>query len=361
LTAPLIELSGINKRFGEKVVLQDLNLSVDKGEIFTLIGPSGTGKTTLLRLINLLDMPTTGEIRFDGINTAAADRLFLRRMMGMVFQKPVPLRGTVFENIATGLWYRGAGLPEITEQVPDALALVGLTGYEDRVAGTLSGGEMQRVAIARAIVTRPKLLLLDEPTANLDPASTSQIEELITRINEQHGTTILLSTHDMIQGQRVAHRMAVLLNGRVSQVGTAHAIFYQPSSREVARLVGVDNVLTGTVISVNDALASVDVEGNPIAALTTCNPGTRVLLFLRPEDITLSPPAISRTSARNVLAGTITRVVQQGPMVRVQIDCGFPLTAVVTRQSCEELAVAPKKPITVSFKASALHVTPADP
>lgn len=356
---PFIQLSGVSKNFGEKEVLKEISLEIRKGEIFTVIGPSGTGKTTLLRLIDLLEKPTAGRILFDGQNTDMKDtaRIAMRRRMSMVFQKPAPLRGNVFHNIAIALKFRGVDANEIAKRVPEALVLVGLSGYEGRKASTLSGGEMQRVAIARAIVTHPDLLLLDEPTANLDPVATEQIEELINAINKKFSTTIILSTHDMVQGQRLAHRMAVLLNRRVGQVGTSHEIFYQPSSREVARMVGVDNVLDGTVAASSENLATIDVGGYPVDALSPFGTGTRVTVYIRPEDITLFPADGQKTSARNVFEGKITKVVAQGPMVKVKVDCGLHLSAVITRRSYDELGFYPGMQIVLSFKASAIHVT----
>jgi tungstate transport system ATP-binding protein len=356
---PLVELVDVSKHFGEKEVLNNISLEIRKGEIFTLIGPSGTGKTTLLRLVNLLDKPTSGRIRFDGADTDTHEgtRMQIRRRMSMVFQKPAPIRGTVADNISIGLKFRGTESVEIARRIPEVLGLVGLSGYEERKAQTLSGGEMQRVALARAIVTRPELLLLDEPTANLDPVATEKIEGLINGINEKFGTTILLSTHDMVQGQRLAHRMAVLLNRTVGQVGTSHEIFYQPSSREVARMVGVDNVLDGTVISAIEHLATVETGGYQIDAVSTFIPGDTVTVFIRPEDITLLVPDGHKTSARNLFDGTITKVIDHGPMVKVRVNCGLSLTAVITRRSYEELGLGPGKPISASFKASAIHVT----
>lgn len=356
---PFVELIDVTKHFGEKEVLNHISLEIRKGEIFTLIGPSGTGKTTLLRLVNLLEKPTSGRIMFDGINTDAHEgtRMQIRRRMSMVFQKPAPIRGSVADNISIGLKFRGMDNAEIARRIPEVLSLVGLSGYEERKAHTLSGGEMQRVALARAIVTRPELLLLDEPTANLDPVATEKIEGLISGINVKFGTTMLLSTHDMVQGQRLAHRMAVLLNRTVGQVGTSHEIFYQPESREVARMVGVDNVLDGTVISAAEHLATIDTGGYQIAAVSSFAPGDNVTVYIRPEDITLIVPDGQKSSARNLFDGKIVKVIDQGPMVKIRMDCGLSLTAVITRRSYEEMGLGPGLPISASFKASAIHVT----
>ena len=243
----MIRIEHLTKAFGSKEPVKEISLEIRNGEIFTLIGPSGSGKTTLIRLIDLLDTPTSGKIFFDGTDTSASEntRLLIRRRMGMVFQKPAVLNVTVAENVAFGLKFRGMSQQEITRKVPEALDLVGLFHFADRRAPTLSGGEMQRVAIARAMVTEPDVLLLDEPTANLDPVSSDMIEDLIVRINREFGTTIIMSTHDMIQGQRLADRIGVVMNGRLVQTGNPGEIFYQPGG-EIARFVGIDAILAGS-------------------------------------------------------------------------------------------------------------------
>jgi len=354
----VIEFSHVDKSFGEKVVLRDLTFRVEKGEIFTLIGPSGSGKSTILRLINLLDDPSSGTVSFDGQDTAVPNRekVGMRRRMAMVFQKPMAIRGNVYDNVAIGLVFRkekGAG---IKNRVSEALALVGLSGYEERKASTLSGGELQRVAIARALVTKPEVLLLDEPTANLDPLATEKIEGLILSLVSRFGTTIVLSTHDMVQGQRLATRLAVILEGSIGQVGDSHEIFYKPVNRAVARMVGVENVLEGRISKNEDGLASIDVSGIPVIATCPYQPGSEVTVFLRPEDVVFLTERDGRSSARNELSGTITKVIPIGPMVKVRVDAGIPVSAVITRRSYDELGLSPGKGIFIAFKATALHV-----
>ncbi|OPX75746.1 MAG: Trehalose/maltose import ATP-binding protein MalK [Methanoregulaceae archaeon PtaU1.Bin059] len=354
----MIELVSVCKRFGGKEVLRDLTFSVQKGEIFTLIGPSGTGKTTILRLINMLDDPTSGTILIDGRDTKASEgeRVMLRRRMSVVFQKPAALRGNVYENVALGLKFRGTPAGEVRQRVSEALGLVGLEGYEERNATTLSGGELQRVAIARALVSRPEILLMDEPTANLDPGSTERIENLILTQNRQFGTTIVLSTHDMIQGQRLATRIAVILDRELRQVGDSREIFYHPGSREVARMVGVENIFDGRIIANEEGLASIDVGGFTIFATCPYPAGSSVTVFIRPEELLLLGGEKGRSSARNNLLGTISRVTPIGPNIRIQVDAGVLLVAVITRRSYDDLGLSPGAPVYCSFKASALHV-----
>lgn len=338
-------------------------MEIQRGEIFTVIGPSGSGKTTLLRLIDLLDLPTTGTVIFDGIDTAASNegvRLSIRRRMAMVFQKPAVLNTTVAANVAFGLRFRGVEKSQIDVRVHEALDIVGLLNHADRKAVTLSGGEMQRVAIARALVTRPEVLLLDEPTANLDPVNSELIENLILHVHRQFHTTIILSTHDMIQGQRLADRIGVIMDGRIVQVGTTNDIFYQPAGKNIARFVGIDTMLKGIVNSNEDGHAKVSVGNIVFEVITPCRPGTQVALFIRPEEVTiaLKDGDLPKTSVRNQLTGTITKMVPFGPFVRTTIDFGLHLTALVTRRSADELSLAVGMSVIAGVKATAIHVIP---
>jgi tungstate transport system ATP-binding protein len=278
--------------------------------------------------------------------------------MGLVFQKPVVLNTTVSENIAFGLKFRGAYSRDSTKTVNEALDLVGLSGFGSRRAVTLSGGEMQRVALARAMITGPDLLLLDEPTANLDPVSSAAIEDLIVRINREMHTTIILSTHDMVQGQRLADRIGVILGGKIAQTGTLTEIFYQPRNSSLARFVGADTILSGTVMENDGGLARIDVGGIPFEALTAAPPGRAVLLFIRPEEVALTLPEgqAAPSSVRNRITGTIEKIVPFGPFVRVHIARPLSVTALVTRRSCTEMGFAVGTPVVAGIKATAIHV-----
>ena len=358
----MIRISGLSRRFGNRDVVEDIDLEIRSGEIFSLIGPSGSGKTTLLRLINLLDRPTQGSITFDGLDTDGAehDRRAIRRRMAMVFQKPAVLNTTVAGNVAFGLKFRGVEKSQIDARVREALDIVGLLHLSERRAVTLSGGEMQRVAIARALVTRPEVLLLDEPTANLDPVNSELIENLILRIHRQFHTTIILSTHDMIQGQRLADRIGVIMDGRIVQIGTTNDIFYQPAGKEIARFVGIDTILKGVVKTNDQGHATIDIGNAVFEAITKSQPGQRVALYIRPEEVTiaLKDGDLPKTSVRNQLTGTITKIVPFGPFVRTTIDFGSSLTALVTRRSADELSLAVGMAVIAGVKATAIHVIP---
>jgi tungstate transport system ATP-binding protein len=216
-----IELQGVGKSYGSMQILRDVDLQINEGEVLALIGPTGSGKTTLLRLIDLLEEPTHGVMLLEGQDVARLsekEKTKLRRRMAMVFQKPVMFKASVKYNVSYGLKVRGVKAPEKVDLV---LKAVGLQGYAHRDATTLSGGEMQRIALARALIVEPELLLLDEPTANLDPRSVASVEELISGLQ----TTVIMATHDMNQCLRLSDRVAVLLEGRLVTLGKPEEVF----------------------------------------------------------------------------------------------------------------------------------------
>ncbi len=342
---------------GGREVLRNINLEVEKGQVFALIGPTGAGKTTLLRLIDLLEIPTSGEIYFEGakVTRGRRRRLELRRRMAFVLQKPVAFNMNVRDNIAYGLKWRGKNRVEVREKVTHLLEVVGLSALGDKNANTLSGGEAQRLAIARAVAVEPEVLLLDEPTANLDPVSTLKIEELVLNIFRQYQTTIIMATHDLSQGRRLASRIGVMVNGEIIQVGNADDIFSSPSNREVAEFVGVENIVGGRVVSREGELAAIDVGGKVIEAVSDSAVGEEVHACIRPEDITLMMTQ-PLSSARNSFPGEVTRVKLSGSLARVQVDCGFPLAVLVTKRSVEGLNLESGRQVYASFKATAVHV-----
>jgi len=352
----------LEQRAGAAVLLNRVNLSVEKGEIFAVIGPTGAGKTTLLRLINLLDRPFGGDIYFDGekITDPSRNAVRVRRRMSMVFQKPAVFNNSVYENVAYPLKLRGGHGKDARSGVYDLLDTIGLGGYAKRKAKTLSGGEAQRVALARAVVTQPDLLLLDEPTANLDPGTVKMIEELVVRFNRDRGLTVIMSTHDMQQAQRVAGRVGVLMKGELVQVGSPDNIFYSPDSARIAGFVGMRNLLKGHVIMNEKGIAVMDVSGREIEAVSDLPAGSAVDIYIRPEDVVLSRAA-SAGSARNDLRCTIRSIVPNGPLCTIVTDCGFPLEATVTGRSAVELGLVQGQEVYASFKATAVRILPSMP
>jgi tungstate transport system ATP-binding protein len=359
----LIEIVDLGHSYGEREVLKSLNIGIGMGEVFALIGPTGAGKTTLLRIMNLLEVPAAGDIYFDGkqVPRSGRQRLEIRRRMSFIHQKPQVFNSSVYDNVACGLRWRGEKKNRIADKVDHILEMVGLEGYKNRNARTLSGGEAQRVALARALVLEPEVLLLDEPTANLDPISTAKIEQLISHVARQRNTTMIMATHDMSQGQQLSDRIGVLLDGSLVQTGNATDIFRSPRNEAVAHFVGMENILEGVVVENNEGIALVNIDGYVIQAVSGYPVGNEVYACIRPEDITLLIPdsgqqTTVKSSARNSFQSEVTRVTTLGPLSRVEIDCGFRLIALVTRISAEELNLQAGKEVYATFKATGVHI-----
>jgi tungstate transport system ATP-binding protein len=351
----LLKTEDLGRTIGGRQILEGIDLEVERGEIFSLIGPTGAGKTTLIRLLNLLDRPSSGRIIFDGRDVSRSNRrrLDARRRMAHVQQKPIVFSMSVYDNVACGLQWRGE--KNLRQKTEAALDRVGMLDRRDRDARTLSGGETQRIALARALVTDPLLLFLDEPTANLDPVSVSRTEEILNRVISDQKTTVLMATHDMRQGHRLATRTGALIDGRLQQVGSPDEIYHSPVNRMVAELVGIENILTGTILDKDGSLATIDVSGRTLQAVTDALIGDPVDVLIKPVDITFT---LSKdpSSARNILEGKISRMTSEGTLLRIVVDCGFPLLGVLTVNSADELRLAIGKPIFANFKATAIHI-----
>lgn len=352
-----IELRDVKQRRDEQDILKGVNIRIERGEILALIGPTGAGKTTLLRIIDLLDSPASGKVFFDGVDVTESEKLRLqaRRRMAFVLQKPVVFNSSVFENVACALRWRGLGKKQVHERVDEILDMVGLTEYKNRNARTLSGGETQRVAIARTIAVEPEVLILDEPSANLDPVSAKKVEELIADIIRRETITVVMATHDMLQGQRLADRVGVLINGEIVQTGGVGEIFTTPRSAEVAEFIGMENILDGVIKDYEGDVAAIDINGTVIEAVSDCDVGEKVSVCMRPEDITIALSRIS-SSARNSLEAKVTWTITNGPFCRIELDCGFPLVALVTQRSATEMGLKKGTRIYATFKAVSIHV-----
>lgn len=233
----IYRLEKVAKKYGTREVCHIDQLEINKGEIFGIIGPNGAGKSTLLRLLNFLEPPTSGIIHFKGyeFNNHYQPALSLRRQITTVFQDPILMSTTVENNVAYGLKLRRQ--KDSHSRVRAALAKVELLSLAKTKTSTLSGGEAQRVALARALVIEPEVLLLDEPAANLDPYNVNLIESLITSINQELGTTIVLVTHNIFQAKRLANRTAFLLNGRIIEVNKTEKIFSHPTDQRTTAFI----------------------------------------------------------------------------------------------------------------------------
>ncbi len=242
MDGPVYRLEGLRQVYGGRVVLDVPALEVQRGEILGVVGPSGAGKSTLLRLLGLLEAPTAGRLLFNGtwLPRPQAAPLELRRRVVMVFQRPILLSGTVYTNVAYGLRIRGRR--DERQRLEAALALMGLEAVARAQAHTLSGGELQRVAVARALVVEPEVLLLDEPTANLDPAHVARIEAAVREANTRSGVTVVLVTHNIFQARRLARRVGLLVGGKLIEVAPAREFFEAPQRPETRAFVSGEMV-----------------------------------------------------------------------------------------------------------------------
>ena len=357
---PLVALRDVRLRYPDGFTLEVTELDVRPAEVLAVIGPNGSGKSTLLRVLGLLERPESGAVSVNGRTVEARDGLAARRRMAMVFQDPLLADTTAAANVALGLGFRGIRGEAAERRVRGWLERFGVAALAERPARTLSGGEAQRVALARALVLEPEVLLLDEPFAGLDqPSRTALIGDLGAVLRRERMATVLV-THDRGEAQALADRVAVMIAGRVRQLADTVTVFQAPASEEVARFVGVETIVSGRVLAREGGVTRVRVGVRTLEVSAAAEPGARVRLAIRPEDVTLVVPPVPAggSSARNALAGAITQLASTDAGVRVVLDCGFPLVATVTRRSAADLGLAEGMAITAVFKASAPHLLP---
>ena len=232
------ELTDVRHCYGDRCVVDIPTLQVRSGEILGLVGPSGAGKSTLLRLLDFLEAPTAGSIAYSGAAIEADVSLEMRREVTTVFQRPMLLRRSVAANVRIGRKLRGLDTKDRTTE--RWLERLGLTELADAPARTLSAGEAQRVALARALVIEPSVLLLDEPTGNLDPYNVRLLEEIVRSENAERGTTVVIVTHDVFQARRLADRTGLMVSGRMVELTETEAFFSAPQQAETAAFVRGD-------------------------------------------------------------------------------------------------------------------------
>lgn len=357
----MVQIRDLVVHRGPSAVLEIQSLDVRRGEVLSVIGPNGAGKSTLLHVVAFLLPPTSGYVSFTGDQVNWKKGLVaLRRRTAVVFQEPLLLDTTVRDNVASGLRIRGVSRREIEDRVIFWMKRFGVGHLADRQARQLSGGEAQRVSLARAFAMQPELLLLDEPFSALDAPTRAALFEEFEQVLRESGFTTVFVTHDRTEALRLGDRIAVVMDGRVAQVGTPEEVFSSPADEKVAAFVGVENLIPGRVLEQRDGLALVQLRDATVEVVSDLPAGQRVIAGLRPEDVVLAPVPSSQptSSARNRLRGRITRLSLLGSQVRVALDCGFPMVALITRRSAEELAFEEGVEVVASFKAGAVHLLP---
>ena len=318
-----IRIEQLSKRFGSIAALQDIDLTIEPGELFFLLGPSGCGKTTLLRTLAGFYAPDTGRVFFDGedVTTLAPHK----RNTAMMFQSyALWPHLTVAQNVAFGLEERKVPRAEIVRRVDEALASVHMAGFGPRKPNELSGGQQQRVALARALVIRPRCLLLDEPLSNLDAKLRSDMRAEIRRVCKEFKLTTVYVTHDQKEALSVADRIAVMQAGRVVQVGTPEDLYRRPRTKAVANFIGETDLLEGRVVQLDGARVQVDTTAGrfegvaPGGTEQTFAPGAAVTVSIRPECWRLSREA----PTRNAVRGRIGEAIYYGELAQYEFIAG---------------------------------------
>ncbi|MBI5289012.1 MAG: ABC transporter ATP-binding protein [Chloroflexi bacterium] len=353
-----LSVHGLVVRRGARTIVDVPELAVGMGEVLAIVGPNGAGKTTLVLQMALLERPTSGEVRFED-QPVRGHELALRRRMAVVFQEPLLLDRPVLANVGTGLGLRGVGRVERRERALRWLRRFGIEQLGGRSSRTLSGGEAQRVSLARAFALEPEVLLLDEPFSALDtPARAAIIDDLAAVLAETQTTTVLV-THDHDEAARLGDRVAVMMGGHVLQAGEPSDVFGAPADERVAAFVGIETMAPAEVISREGELVVLAARGHTIEAVGA-GAFQRALVCLRPEDVGIAAPGDqeAESSVRNRLLGRVVRVLRTGADARVEIDCGFPVIARITRRSLDELGIEPGSSVVATFKATAVHLIP---
>jgi molybdate transport system ATP-binding protein len=373
----------LEQRFaGGFMVAPAIDVEMRPGTVLVLFGPSGAGKTTILRQIAGLERPDAGSIRFGGEVWCDTARQTWRspqsRRVGVVFQEPTLFPHlTVRDNICYGI--RGSDPGQtLTQNSPGVMServrsrsdpglsvarieqMLGIGDLGNRYPRVLSGGEAQRVALARALAPDPGLLLLDEPFASLDAPTRLRLRRELRALLQTLGTPAILVTHDRTEALAMGDTIAVVIGGRIRQAGPIGDVFSRPADADIAASLGVDAVLPARVAGSSGGVIEVAIgelllhvaEREPIA------PGTFVYACLRAEDVTLEMGTPGQASARNHLTARVVSIASEGPIDRVTLDCGFALDALITRRSREEMHLAPGAHVTAAIKATSVHLIP---
>lgn len=334
----IFKVRNLKKVYNDKIVIDVDNLNFQEGKIYAIVGPNGSGKTTLLNILNLLEKPDEGQIFFydqEITNKSNSDTLEIRRRMTLVNQDPFLFHSTVYDNIAYGLKIRSIPSKVQKSRIRSALNIVGLSGFKDRKANQLSGGEAQRVVIARALVIEPEVLFLDEPTANIDQKHIDVVERIIKKIKKDIKTTVIFTTHDLSQAYRLADEVISLLDGKII--------------KQVP-----ENLLRGEIIEEEDGLKWFKTMGNIKFAIVSEKVGL-AYISIDPRDIILSYEQF-QSSARNSFLGKITKIIEQNHLVKLEIDIGIPLVVIITRESFFKMNFNLGSKVYLTFKASAVKL-----
>lgn len=331
--------------------LEDVSFEVPADKTLVVLGPTGAGKTVLLELIAGLRKPRTGIILSEGRDIT--DLPPEKRGIGLVYQDYMLFPHlNVFDNIAYGLRASGKRSGEVRAEVEEIAARVGVGELLRRRTKNLSGGEQQRIALARTLITKPRVLLLDEPFSAVDPNTKEGLMRELSEILSFYHVPVVYVTHDQLEAMEMADKIAVMNNGRIVQLDSPEVVFSAPKSKFVADFVGTRNIYQGDARK-DDAGTTVSLDGSEVYSSSDMQ--GKVHVTIRPEDIIISRE-ISSSSARNQLRGKVIAVVEKGPLVLVTAHCGVELTAAITRQSFKHMGITIDDEVWMVFKASSVNL-----
>ena len=309
----IVRLEGFGKSYGKKEVIKNIDLEVYKGEFLTLLGSSGCGKTTILRSISGLDIPTSGKIYIDNEEVTELEPQL--RQVNTIFQNYAlfPLMN-VYDNIAFGLRMKKIPEDEIKNRVDEMLELVHLLGYEKRFPKDLSGGEQQRVSLARGLINRPKVLLLDEPLSALDLKLRKMMQIELKMLQRKLGITFIYVTHDQDEALSMSDRIVVLRNGKIEQIDSPNDIYDKPNSLYVAEFIGDANVFSAKIDNIDYEKKLIYLDGGMVAKLNNnYRVGSRVDIVIRPENIKIS----SSLKSKNSMSGIVKESIYDGSSTKL--------------------------------------------
>ena len=353
-TELIVRFDAVAKLYHGHPVLHEFGLDMRRGEFLTLLGPSGCGKTTSLNLVAGLLKPDGGTIYLRGHPANAIPPR--RRGLGLVFQNYALFpHMTVFENVAYGLRIRSVPKPELRSRVQQMLAIVRLPNAGDKYPSQLSGGMQQRVALARALVTRPDLLLLDEPLSNLDAALRKEMQVEIRRIHDELGVSTLLVTHSQEEALVMSDRIAVMREGRIESLDTPDGVYNRPTTAFACSFVGDANLFESRVTSVDGNAARLESEETVfVAPAGDATPGQRLAVAIRPENVTV------HTGTVEGYAGIVTSTVFKGQVVEYKIRMGTREIAAVALPSAAETVFSPGSEVRIGFQQKWLMLLPTE-
>ena len=346
-----VSVQNLSKNFGSTVALDQVSFEFEDGKFFALLGPSGSGKTTLLRMIAGFEIPDQGSIQIDG---KVVDHIPVeKRDIGMVFQSYALFPNMdVQANVGFGLRVRGISLSETKHFVGEALELVRLSGFDDRRPDQLSGWQRQRVALARAIVTKPRVLLLDEPLSALDRTLRLEMEIELKRIQRDVGITTIFVTHDQEEALTMSDQIGILNEGQLVQHGSPVDIYDNPQSVFVARFLGEANILKGQADG-----SSVNVEVGGTVQTRSKPTSPQVICSIRPEKISIHKEKDIPPSNCNQIAGQVNEHIFNGTSLTYLVKCGDQVVRVFVQNLSGEL-IAPNTRVHLSFRPEDTLVFP---